>query len=341
TDDRRQMTDGSTQMTVYRWQMRKDRMVLVALLVSVFTFVARAQEPQLRASVDSSEYKIGEWVHVRVTADASSGISSLVPAVKDSLGSFELLSVDEVPDGKAERVWNFKLIAFDSGTVFVPPIPFSYTVGGDTVQRQAVTNMVFLTIHGVAVDPQGDLKDIKPPLDAPWKFEDFLPYLIALILLALAVWAYRYYQKKKRERELAYVPPKPVIPPARVALAALRVLEDKKLWQQGKVKEYYSEATEIIRRFLEDQYRILALESTSDEIMQQLKPVPEAQSLLKQFQSFLTTADLVKFAKYAPTPDEHEAELRWAYEIVRTMAPRPEQKPEGTEETAEEAVDVR
>jgi hypothetical protein len=321
--------------------MRVARLTLVAVLILLVAVEAGAQEPQLRASVDSSEYKIGEWVWVRVTAEVPSGISSLVPAVKDSLGSFELLSVDEVPDGKAERVWNFKLIAFDSGTVFVPPIPFSYTVAGDTVQRQAVTNMVFLTIHGVSVDPQGELKDIKPPLDAPWKFEDFLPYLIALVLLALAVWAYRYYQKKKRERELAYVPPKPVIPPATVALAALRALEDKKLWQQGKVKEYYSEATEIIRRFLEDQYRILALESTSDEIMQQLKPVPEAQSLLKQFRSFLTTADLVKFAKYAPTPDEHEAELRWAYEIVRTMAPRPEQQPDGMEETAEEAVDVR
>ncbi len=331
----------SIQKAEYRWQRKIARLAFLAVMIPLLITVAGAQEPQLRAFVDSSEYKIGEWVHVRVTADAPPGISSLAPAVKDSLGAFELLSIDEVPGGETERTWNFKLITFDSGKVFIPPIPFSYSVAGDTLQRQAVTNMIFLTIHGVTVDPQGELKDIKPPLDAPWKFEDFLPYLIALALLALAVWAYRYYRRKKRERESAYVPLKPVIPPARVALAALQALEEKRLWQQGRVKEYYSEATGIIRRFLEDQYTILALESTSDEIMQQLKPRPEAQSLLKQFQSFLTTADLVKFAKYAPTPDEHEAELRWAYEIVRTMAPRPEQKPEEAEEMEEEAVDVR
>lgn len=335
------MADSGIQITDGGRRVKAARVVLVALVLSFFTFVAGAQEPQLRAFVDSSEYKIGEWVHVRVTADAPPGISSLAPAVKDSLGAFELLSIDEVPRSETERTWNFKLITFDSGKVFIPPILFSYSVAGDTTQRQAVTNMIFLTIHGVTVDPQGELKDIKPPLDAPWKFEDFLPYLLALILLALAVWAYRYYRRKKRERESAYIPLKPVIPPARVALAALQALEEKRLWQQGRVKEYYSEATGIIRRFLEDQYGILALESTSDEIMQQLKPRPEAQSLLKQFQSFLTTADLVKFAKYAPAPGEHEAELRWAYEIVRTMAPRPELKPDEAEEMAEEAVDVR
>lgn len=336
-----QMTDGGRQTTVGRWQREITRLGFLAVLIALLITVADAQEPQLRASIDSTEYKIGEWVHVRVTADAPPGVSSLAPAVKDSLGAFELLSIDEVPGSASERTWNFRLITFDSGKVFVPPIPFSYSVAGDTVQRQAVTNMIFLTIHGVTVDPQGELKDIKPPLDAPWKFEDFLPYGIAIVLLALAFWAYRYYQKKKRKRESAYVPLKPIIPPARVALAALQALEEKRLWQQGRVKEYYSEATGIIRRFLEDQYRILALESTSDEIMQQLKPIPEAQVLLKQFQSFLTTADLVKFAKYAPAPDEHEAELRWAYEIVRTMAPRPERKPEEMEETAQEAVDVR
>lgn len=293
----------------------------------------------MHASADSSEYKIGEWVFVRVAADVPETISSLTPAVKDSLGSFELLSIDGPAVGANERVWNFKLITFDSGKVFIPPIPFSYTIAGDTVPRQAVSNMVFLTVHGVTVDPQGDVKDIKPPFDAPWTFEDVLPYLISLVLVALAVWAYRYYQKKKRERESAVIPSKPVIPPAQAALAALRILEDKKLWQQGKIKEYYSEATEIIRRFLEDQYRILALESTSDEIMQQLKPMPEAQPLLKQFRSFLTTADLVKFAKYAPTPEEHEDELRWAYEIVRMMAPRTGQTEE--ENKTEETADVR
>jgi hypothetical protein len=312
--------------------------VRLIILFLIITGSALAQELHLSARTDSSSYKIGEWVNVRVNAAVPQGIASLSPSVKDSLGTFEVLKIDEFDRGKGEREWTIRLITFDSGAVFIPAIPFSYRVSGDSMPRTASTNPIFVQIHGVTIDPQGDIKDIKPPLDAPWKLEDFLPYIIAFLILAIALSAYWYYRMRKRRREEAFVPTKPSIPPAQAALKALHLLEEKRLWQRGKVKEYYSEATEIIRRFLEDQYRILAMESTSDEIMQQLKSLSDAQTLLKQFQSLFTTADLVKFAKYHPTPTENENELRWAYEIVRTMMQRIQQE---TEQKVEVTADVR
>jgi hypothetical protein len=217
----------------------------------------------------------------------------------------------------------FRLTIFDTGKVYVPPAIFAYKNRGDTLTRVVSSNPIPLTIVGISVDLKGDIKDIKPPLDAPWKFEDFLPYLIALAVVLLLGLAYWYYRRVKKRREASYVPPKPDIPPWRVALAALHTIEDQRLWQQGRVKDFYSETTEIIRRFLEDQYNLLALESTSDEIVVQLKLVPEAQPLQKEFRSFFTTADLVKFAKYLPTPEENEQELTWAFHFVRTMTPHP------------------
>ncbi len=296
------------------------RLSSIILLVALAVTLSRAQELRLHADVDSTLYKIGQWIHLRVTAEVSPQIESIQPLPKDSIGPFEILHIQESRDKNDRRIWNFRLTTFDSGRTFIPPISFAYTLQGDTTQRIATTNMVFLTIHGVAIDPQGDIKDIKPPLDAPWLFEDFLPYLIALAILLMGLLTYWYYRKKKLEREASLEPTRPAIPPTQAALAALRDVEDRKLWQQGKVKEYYSAVTEIIRRFLEDQYGIRALESTSDEIIQQLKSLPDASLLLKQFQTLFTTADLVKFAKYQPTTEEHELELRLAYEIVRSMA---------------------
>ena len=87
------------------------------------------------------------------------------------------------------------------------------------------------------------------------------------------------------------------------------------------MKEYYSEATEIVRRFFEGRWGIDALELTSDEIMKQMKDVAESQKVWKELRSFFTTADLVKFAKYNPTVEEHVNELKEAYEIVRAMVP--------------------
>jgi hypothetical protein len=311
------------------------RFIIFSLLISYNAF---AQELHLSATSDSSSYKIGEWVNVRVKASVPQGVASLSPSVKDTIGSFEILKKDETVQDKNTREWTFRLITFDSGEVSIPPIPFSYTLSGDSTRRVASTNPIFLAVHGVTVDPQGDIKDIKPPINAPWKFEDFLPYVIALAVLAAALLGYWYYRRKKGQRAEVFTLAKPSIPPTQAALKALHLLEDKKLWQQGKIKQYYSEVTEIIRRFLEDQYRLLALESTSDEIMEQLKLLPDAETLLKQFLSFFTTADLVKFAKYRPTTPEHEDELRWAYEIVRTMTHILQEKMEPEEEVT---ADVR
>jgi hypothetical protein len=305
--------------------------IVIGVLFVLFASAAAAQEPRVSARTDSAQYKIGEWILLHVSAELPADVDSLVPAVKDSAGTFEILNIDGQRAASGHHEWIFKLTMFDTGNVFIPPVAFSYKHRLDTLQRIAYSNPISLTIVGIPFDPKGDIKDIKPPLDAPWKFEDFLPYLIALLVAALAAIGYYYYRKWKKRREEGFVPLKPSIPPGQAALAALRILEDKHLWQQGKIKQYYSEVTEIVRRFIEDQYGVLALESTSDEILAQLLKLPEAQALLKEFRSFFTTADLVKFAKYIPDPAEHDHELRWAYEIVRAMIPKPTTQPEEQE----------
>jgi hypothetical protein len=303
------------------------RLTLI-LSLALFASLSRGQEPKLSARTDSLQYKVGQWILLHVDAELPASVDSLVPVAKDSLGPFEILNIEPHAPRDGRQQWTFRLTVFDTGNVYIPQVQFAYKNRADTLLRTAHTNPLPLSIVGIPFDPKGDVKDIKPPLDAPWKFEDFLPYLIALVLVALGFLGYYYYRRWKKRREEGYVPAKPVIPPGQVALAALRILEDKHLWQQGRVKEYYSEVTEIIRRFLDDQYGVLALESTSDEIMVQLKDLPEAQALIREFRSFFTTADLVKFAKYLPSPDEHEHELRWGYEIIRAMIPRlaPEQE---------------
>jgi len=313
--------------------MNRLSVIAAALLICSVAF---AQEPRIVARTDSAQYKIGSWILLQAEAQLPAGVDSLVPAIRDSVGPFELLATEAFPPSGGTQRWVFRLTLFDTGNVFIPPIPFLYKSNADTIVRVAYSNPLPVTVTGIPIDPKGDIKDIKPPLIAPWKFEDFLPYLIALAVLALIAVGYYYYRKKKKEREVAHLPPRPTIPPGQAALAALRILEDKHLWQQGKVKEYYSEATKIVRRFLEDQHNLTALESTSDEILQQLKRIPEAVPLVSQCRTFFTTADLVKFAKYLPSPDEHNQELRWAYEIVRSLIPHAAPEPE-----ERETADVR
>jgi hypothetical protein len=294
-----------------------ERLLIAIVVVANLSF---GQQVGLSAKTDSANYRIGDRIVVHVEGNLSAGIESITPALRDSLGPFEVENIER--EGTNPR-WRINLMTLDSGKVFIPPIPFSYRVPRDTVVRIAYTNSIFLNLAGIQIDPQGDIKDIKPPVSAPWKFEDVLPYLIALVLLAAAGYGYYHYRKRQQAKLAAYVPQKPSIAPHTAALFALRELEDKKLWQNGKVKQYYSEATEIVRRFFEGRWHFIALELTSDEILREMKQYPESERVWSPMQTFFLTADLVKFAKYEPTPEENANELNFAYDIVRAMTPSP------------------
>jgi hypothetical protein len=292
-----------------------------------------AQEVRLTAKTEVDTFRLGSWIDVQVEGKFDATVDTIAPVLKDSVGLLEVVKVER---NGTEPKWLIRLTTIDSGKIFLPPIEFDYKVKGDANTHKAYTNSLLLNITGVTIDPKGDIKDIKPPMSAPWLFEDFLPYLIALIVIAALAGGFYYYWRKKKQKQNLLANIKVIIPPHREALTALRVLEEKKLWQQGLVKQYYSEITEIIRHFFERRWGIIALELTTDEILLQMKHIPEALKVWKEMDSFFITADLVKFAKYEPSPTEHENEMRSAYEIVRMMVPKApvETETQPQEETA-------
>ncbi len=299
---------------------------VIAALVLVILPV-QAQEPEVRASVDSTHYRIGEWINVTVEAKVPTGTRMAGPQAGDSLGLFEVLQVmsDEpkTDDNMVRQLFAVRLISFEPGETAIPPIGFRVTADTDNSVKFAVTNPIPITITTVELAAEAELKDIKPPLTAPWAFEDVISWLVLLGVVAVLAAAYWYYDRLKKRKQALPQPAGPPMAAHELALLALRALEDKRLWQQGRVKEFYSEVTEIIRRFFEARFHIIALEMTSDEILAQLKGISSAEPILKMVNTLLLTADLVKFAKYEPSMAEHEEELLTAYAIVRAMIPKP------------------
>ena len=144
---------------------------------------------------------------------------------------------------------------------------------------------------------------------------------ILLLLAALAYGAYYYYKKRKKSGEIVEEEA-PKIAPHIQAVIRLRELLEKRVWQQGEVKAFYSEATEIIRQYFEGRYDIMALELTSDEVFEELKRFKLDAGLSKLIEKFFINADLVKFAKYVPVPSENEAVVPQALEIVERTKPK-------------------
>jgi len=169
-----------------------------------------------------------------------------------------------------------RITSFDSGMYTIPPIRFYFRELPDTTLHFSQTESLILNVHTVKVDTTQAIKPIKGPMKIPITFRELLPWIVLVILLALIVWFVIYYLKKRKKAEPIFqLKPRIILQPYEIALAELEKLRAKKLWQSGKIKEYHTEVTEIIRRYVEDRFRIMALESTTGEIIVDLSGRPE------------------------------------------------------------------
>jgi len=286
--------------------------------------VLPAQEIGARATLDSTDILIGDQLklHLELTVPAGSKVSW--PFFEDTLTAHvEVLrrsAIDTATSGKEKYTLRQELVitSFDSGSYVVPPIPFRFHMPGDSTGYYAETDPLRLSVSTVQTDPAADIKPIKPPLKAPITFREIAPWLLGALLLALLAFSLYYFIKRRKEKKPIFqIRPKPALPPHEIALEAFEALRRKKLWQSGKVKDYYSEMTDIVREYIEGRFRIRALEMTTDEITEALKSADVSGPARERLKTTLVSADLVKFAKAQPLPAENDTCLDICVEFVR------------------------
>jgi cell division protein YceG involved in septum cleavage len=294
------------------------------ILILVFITELYAQSISGLASVDSSDYLVGDYINYTLEVRAGKNIQITTPFIRDSLKNVELIrelesSLIETENSKS-TTYGFTISYYDSGSITIPPIAIKYKTAGNDEEKVVLSNSVTFTVHTVPVEQQAEIKDVKEPLTIPldWKFILLIVFIV-LVVLALAIFLYLRYKKKKSEQP---VKKKIIRIPAHVrALTALNKLEEEQLWQKGQVKEYHSNITGIVRNYFEDRFQLLALELTTTEQMQQLNKVRDAENILTETNEFLNNADLVKFAKFIPIASVNEEMMKQAKDIVNQTIP--------------------
>ncbi len=307
--------------------------LLVILLLGSFSLQA---QPNVSASLDSSRILIGDQVQLHVYAENSPGeqVESADYSGLEQIPELEILKIspwDTLPSGDQFLLrQNLTLTSFDSGYYVIPPIPINYlrSNGGKGTVK---TNDLALSVETVFMPGDSlQLAPIKSIIEEPLKFSDFLPYLGIALGIGLGILLAYFFVKRKPEKEIVAAP-KIIRPPHEIALEKLSALKAQKLWQQGKVKEYHSELTYIIREYLEGRFQTPALESTTAEIMRSMRNKIEEDDLYRQLRELLQVADLVKFAKAKPAADIHDRASAEAESFVE----RTKEKPPVLEEIAE------
>lgn len=287
------------------------------------------------ASIDSTMLMIGDQtaLHLNVTQSADERVQLPVfgESLQPGIEIVERSAVDTttLPDGRIQLRQDLTLTSFKDSLFAIDPLVV--VRGEDSFWTEP---MALNVIQPFEVDTALAITDIKDIEKAPiWWWGIIRWVLLALGLGGLAVGGYylwRWYQKHKKPEEEP-VNPELLRPADEVALEKLDEIKAQKIWKDGKVKEYQTELTDVVREYIGRRFDVQSTEKTSDETLRELEPIlvkgqsdkvqctkEEGKDLYEKLRKMLQLADLVKFAKWHTTPDENELALTTAYDFVNS-----------------------
>jgi hypothetical protein len=302
-----------------------NHMIGAILLMTGVSLHAQLITVQSRISTDSM--MIGDQVLFTVHVEAAKNVSFKMPQLVDTLSRqlevlFPYSRDSSREEGSLIVDHTYVIAGFESGVQLIPAqrVVYNYNNTTDT----ALSMPLLITVFDPEVDTTQQIKPIKPPINTPITLKEILPWiavgaggwLVVTLVMAL-IWMYR---EKRRDPEIFSI--KPLEPAHIVAFRELDRLKEKKLWESGQVKSYYTQLTEITRRYIERLYGIPAMERTTEEILTAFRRSNTEDSLLDEMlRELLELADLVKFAKEDPLPVDNLTNLNNAYILVQKTFP--------------------
>lgn len=289
----------------------------IFLLISIIAF---AQNPMVKAQIETSQIRIGEQFNLRISVNEIENV--ILPKLE--LKGLEVIDSAMIDTLGNMLVQKYIITGFDSGAYYIPQQQVF-------VKNQAyLTDSLLVNVATVAIDTTKIKKfPIKAIKAEPYTFDDFKIYVYILLvaLVIIGFWIY-WFVIRKRKMEIEE-PTFRALPPYDEAIYKLNELDEKLLWQNNKVKEYYSELTEIVRGYIERELKVPALEKTTDEIIETLKDFNEAETIstsketIDKLKALLQEADLVKFAKSKPLAIEIEEDRKDAKLVIDNLKPKP------------------
>ena len=306
------------------------------------------------ASIDSTTLMIGDQtdLHLSVTHEAGEQVEWPVfgEQLQEGIEIVDKTIVDtlQLSDGRIQEHQYLTLTSFKDSLFSIEPI--AVVSGSDTFFTEP---MALNIVQPFEVDSSLAITDIKDIEKAPIYWWGIIRWiLLALALAGLAIGGYYGWQwyRKHRKKEEEPVDPELLRPADEVALEKLDAIKEAKIWKDGKIKEYQTELTDVVREYISRRFDVQSTEKTSDETLKEVKPLlvngdlalEDGKELYERLSKMLRTADLVKFAKWHTTPDENESALTTAYDFVKETSkpenPDLQENPDkGREEDAPQA----
>jgi hypothetical protein len=336
--------------------MKRIFVLLVVALLGASVLVPQAKADVAKAEVDTAWVMVGmpRMLHLEITVAPGSQVQWPASLRQDGFLAYDYedrnkqyklefgpdtqFKIDSVSTGNTVTYsQDLQFFAFDSAGMVIPP--FKFVVNGkDTVATQMLALKCDHPFEPIPEDVQAT-QDLKPVMIPPFVLWDYIWWFfwlqVATTITVISILVYLHYRKHRKEKVVADQPvaPKKLLPAHVTALQALQALAEKKLWQAGQSKLFYTELTDILRRYIEERYKVSAMECTTDQILEELLELTMSQkSSYSNLKEVLQLADLVKFAKYEPLPDENQMAFMNSRLFVEQTKETVVEEPQNTEE---------
>lgn len=277
---------------------------IILLFVSFLSFA----QTEVTISADTLEVRLAEQINLEIVIKSAKQARVQFPPFQEFI-PFEVIDSSDIDTFISANLYTYtktyKIIYFDPGQFTLPQQKLF--IDGELFS----TDSLIIQVNDIVVDtleqPLFPIKTILPMIRNTtgwWK-----PYAIGFLIFSLLVCLYIFVIKTQKHIRSK----RAKLPPFERAIQALHALEFKQLDKQEAYKDYYSEMTDIVRNYLDDETKIDALESTSDELILKMEMLRDSGNLklssetMEQLYDVLSTSDLVKFAR--ALPEEHLARI--------------------------------
>ncbi len=306
--------------------MRRLKLTITIVLAAVW-FQGFSQQAEAWMKTDSSAIMLGDQIGLELGVKLPEKAQVQWPLITDTITShIDVVKQNNIDTtiNADQKILTQRLIitSFDSGYFELPPVHFIYRMPGDTTLYNVGTGSIYLQVYVPEVDTAQPFKSIVAPIDEPYTLGEILPWvLLGLAVIAGIIFLIVWWSKRKKNQPLFKSKPKPLLPPDVEAINKLEDIRLARIWQSGKVKQYFSSLTDVMRNYLKRRYGFDATEMTTDEIMDELKIHLSNPGAVEKLKGMMQLADLVKFAKAQPTPLENDLSLDHCLDFVKETRP--------------------
>ncbi len=294
----------------------KSIVTMFIFLLASAAFSEHTQSVQDGITVDvtlePTTITVGDSVSLQIVA-ATQDDKQLELVNHDSFGSFVVTDESnllDIPNGNhREWTWSMKLDTFDANTDSLSGISIQWSDANGTIGVIEVEPIPVQveSVAGAALQDM-ELRDIKTSV--PLFSRNWWPLAMIALIFFCAIGAVLFFLKKKKRTT--------ILPPHLKAIQAIQSLQDS----NADVVTFYTTLSNIVRTYIEEQFKIAATGQTTREFLIAEKENPRFEHQDRQaLADFLVAADLVKFAKFEPNESIWDEAIQRATEFVSKTVP--------------------